>query len=277
VLESPLAGIPLVLDMVDVDSAKWAALAASTAGPRSWIYSREARTLAAFERTIATRANATLVTTEREREMLAGIAPAATVSVVENGVDVEAFRPPDRPVASSTVVFCGVMNYPPNEDGAIWMAREVWPNVRRAHPEARLEIVGSHPTRAVRALADTAAGVVVTGHVLDVRVHLWKAAVAVAPLRTARGVQNKVLEAVAAGLSVVVTPVVYRGVPAEIQPACDVADAAGTFADAVARSLTEPPHARHARAARVNFRSLNWDHRLMSIRGIFESSLGPSR
>jgi sugar transferase (PEP-CTERM/EpsH1 system associated) len=272
-LEPPLAGVPLVLDMVDVDSAKWAALAASTAGPRSWIYSREARTLAAFERTIASRANATLVTTERERDTLAEIAPGVTVSVVENGVDVGAFRPPGPPAASSTVVFCGVMNYPPNEDGAIWLAREVWPSVRRAQADARLEIVGSHPTRAVRAVADAAAGVFVTGHVPDVRAYLWKAAVAVAPLSTARGVQNKVLEAVAAGLPVVVTPAVGRGIPAKMQPACDVAETSATFAEAIAKWLAEPPHARRACADRVNLTLLSWERQLASIRPIVERAL----
>ena len=109
------------------------------------------------------------------------------------------------------------MNYPPNEEGAVWLARDVWPLVRRARPDARLSLVGSSPTRRVQQL-ESAREVVVTGHVDDVRPHLWQAAVAAAPLLTARGVQNKVLEAVAAGLPTVVTPVVLAGVPTEFRP-----------------------------------------------------------
>src|SRR5262249_5585341 len=128
------------------------------------------------------------------------------------------------PAASQTVVFCGVMNYPPNVEGAIWLAREVWPRVRRAVPSARLELVGASPTPAVPSLASGREDVIVTGHVDDVRAHLWGAAVAAAPLLTARGVQNKVLEAVAAGLPTVVTPVVLDGVPPEVRPGCVMAN-----------------------------------------------------
>jgi sugar transferase (PEP-CTERM/EpsH1 system associated) len=274
-LAPPLKDLPLVLDMVDVDSAKWSALAGSTSPPASWIYAREARTLMAFERVIAEHARATLVTTELERETLVAIAPGATILAVENGVDIQALRPPGPPVASSTVVFCGVMNYPPNEDGAVWLARHVWPAVRTARPDARLEIVGSHPTRAVRALADTTAGIVVTGQVADVRPHLWAAAVSAAPVRTARGVQNKVLEAVAASLPVVVTPTVYKGVPADIRPACETAETPELFAEALVKYLAESPQVRRARFANLNLLSRSWEHQLGGLRQVFERAQRP--
>ena len=169
----------------------------------------------------------------------------------------QSLRPTGPPPASQTVVFCGVMNYPPNDEGAVWLAREVWPRVRLARPDARLELVGSFPTSQVRQLANAADGVVVTGHVDDVRPHLWQAAVAAAPLQTARGVQNKVLEAVAAGLPAVVTPVVLEGVPAEVRPACAPAGDAFAFADRAhrfPRALAgSAPPGRRAGRRRVHF------------------------
>jgi sugar transferase (PEP-CTERM/EpsH1 system associated) len=276
VLEEPLRNIPLVLDMVDVDSAKWATLAASSAPPRSWIYAREARTLARFERTITRCARTTLVTTEAERETLARIAPGAAIEVVENGVDVDALRPPGPPVESATIVFCGVMNYPPNVDGAIWLAREVWPIVRRTRPDARLEIVGSNPARAVRALADPRADIVVTGAVPDVRPYLWGAAAAVAPLRTARGVQNKVLEAVAAGLPVVITQAVSVGLPVAVRGLCYTAEGRSDWAGALTRLLELRPASRQALIPPGIVHALRWSVRLRNLEGAV-SRAGQSR
>jgi len=265
VMRPPLSTLPLVLDMVDVDSAKWAALARTSAWPRSWIYEREARLLARFETEIAGRAFATLLTTKRERDTLRAMAPGARIDVVQNGVDAEALRPRGAPSASQSVAFCGVMNYPPNEQGAVWLAREVWPRVRQTWPAATLELVGSSPTPSVKALASPEGGVVVTGHIDDVRPYLWGAAVAAAPLLTARGIQNKVLEAVAAGLPVVVTPVVSEGVPPEVRPACVVADGPEAFAEALVRLLGRAPEERRRLASRADVISISWDRRLAGL------------
>jgi polysaccharide biosynthesis protein PslH len=265
VVRPPLDRFPLVLDMVDVDSAKWAALAATSALPRSWIYAREARTLETFEISIARRAFATTLTTDKERDTLQALVPGARIAVMQNGVDADALRPPGQPAASETVVFCGVMNYPPNEEGAVWMAQEIWPLVRQARPAARLELVGSHPTRRVQQLASDAAGVIVTGAVEDVRPHLWGAAVSAAPLLTARGVQNKVLEAVAAGLPVVVTPTVLEGVPDEFRPACTVAGDAAAFAGALSDLLGQSAGERRQLAARADVGSVSWARCLAPI------------
>ena len=260
-----LANVPLIVDMVDVDSAKWSALARATTFPKSRIYRREARCLAEFERRAVRRAFATLITTEAERATLLALAPDARVEVVQNGVDAEALRPVGAPSSSATVVFCGVMNYEPNEQGALWLAREVWPKVRARRPDARLQLVGSSPTAALRALHGEDGTIEVTGSVPDVRPYLWNAAVAVAPLLVARGVQNKVLEAVAAGLPTVATPVVMTGVPPEVQPACLTADGAGAFASAIVDLLEKTPADRRAIATRANVSSLTWDERLRGV------------
>jgi sugar transferase (PEP-CTERM/EpsH1 system associated) len=267
----PLSSFPLVVDMLDVDSLKWSALSATARVPRTWIYAREARTLAAFERALAANALATVVVTEREREALAAIAPDARLEVIPNGVDYAHLAPSAPAGSSNDVVFCGVMNYSPNADGAVWMANEVWPAVRAEVPEARLKIVGSSPSSAVLGLRSIP-GVDVTGAVPDVRPYLWNGAVGIAPLQVARGVQNKVLEAVAAGLPVVITPPVAAGLPAAVTAACRTATAARDFADHVVAFLRMPPEARRAIASSVDLAPLAWEARLRPFVALLEEA-----
>jgi sugar transferase (PEP-CTERM/EpsH1 system associated) len=267
-----LRRFPFVLDMVDVDSAKWRALAVTTSGPRSWVYAREARLLRRFEAAAARHAFATLVVTEKERETMEAIAPGSRVEVVQNGVDVDEFRPSSEADRAPVVVFCGVMDYPPNAEGARWLVREVWPSVRARRPGARLQLVGSRPTPAVQSLTDPNFGVEVTGQVRDVRPYLWRAAIAAAPLLTARGIQNKVLEAVAAGLPVVVTPVVSEGLPAEVLRACVIAGDAVGFADRIVELLERTPTGRHQVAARADLDQLTWKRRLEPLRPLLQAA-----
>jgi sugar transferase (PEP-CTERM/EpsH1 system associated) len=273
-VERPLAGWPLVIDLVDVDSFKWRTLAATARPPLRWIYQREATRLAAFEARAARSAFATVVVNDRERDVLAGIVPDARIDVVPSGVDVSYWRPPDDPRPSADVVFCGIMNYAPNIEAAIWMASDVWPLVRERRPDAQLRLVGSEPTSRVQSLHDVARGVEVTGHVTDVRPYLWNAAVSVAPLHTARGIQNKVLEAVAAGLPVVVTPVVAEGLPSQILPGCQVADDATSFADAIVTKLALSPAERRSAAARADLRPLAWPARLGPLIDLLQAASG---
>jgi glycosyltransferase involved in cell wall biosynthesis len=163
------------------------------------------------------------------------------------------------------VVFCGVMNYTPNEDAAVWMARHVWPAVRARRPDARLLLVGSDPSTRVQALADAETRVEVTGTVSDVRPYLWNAAVSVAPLLTARGTQNKVLEAVACGLPAVVTDVVAEGLPPQVLPACAIATTPAAFADAIAALLEATPAQRRAMVDRAAPSSLSWERSLIPL------------
>jgi len=156
------------------------------------------------------------------------------------------------------VMFCGVMNYRPNETAAIWLAREVWPLVRARRADARLILVGSDPTPAVKRLAVSDSTVEVTGGVPDVRPYLWGSAVATAPLSAALGVQNKVLEAVAAGLPVVVTPIVMAGLPSEVAGACTVAATAPDFAASIVHLLECTPAERRAIAERADVAALSW-------------------
>ncbi|MBL8286376.1 MAG: TIGR03087 family PEP-CTERM/XrtA system glycosyltransferase [Rubrivivax sp.] len=202
------ADLPMLVDFVDVDSAKWAAYAGRKRWPMSWIYAREGRTLLAEERRIAARARAGFFATGKEAQLFRSLAPesAARCFALDNGVDAAFFAPAiqrSSPFApgEAAVVFTGAMDYWPNEDAVRWFAAEVLPQLRARRPDVRFYIVGRNPTSAVCSLAGD--GVVVTGTVSDVRPYLQHAAVVVAPLRLARGVQNKVLEAMAMQRAVV--------------------------------------------------------------------------
>jgi sugar transferase (PEP-CTERM/EpsH1 system associated) len=269
-MEPPLAGVPFVLDMVDVDSEKWRSLAARTSPPISWIYRREAYTLAAFERDASRRAGAVMVVTEQERATLHAVAPAARIRVVPNGVDVDRFaRPDDGLPREPTVVFCGMMNYTPNVQAVSWFAERVWPLVLANRPDARFVIVGANPSPAVQALPNRHQSIVVTGPVEDVRPHLWRATVAVAPLHIARGLQNKVLEALAAGLPVVITSAVAAGLPGGCRAACAIADEAGAVARAVIDALARAQPAPILTESHLA--ELRWETRLQGVRDLVDA------
>jgi sugar transferase (PEP-CTERM/EpsH1 system associated) len=261
----PLAGIPCVLDMIDADSAKWSALGQTSRLPLRWIYQREARLLARFEALAIRKAFATLVVNENERAALRALAPEAPIHVIENGVDLTSFAPATTNKPSSSVVFCGVMNYEPNVRGAVWLARTVWPLVRAARPDARLILVGSSPSQEVAALASETSRVMVTGTVADVKPYLWGSAVAAAPLQIARGIQNKVLEAIAAGLPCVVTRRVADGLPREVGGACRVADSAEEFSTALLDLLERSPAERRRLAFSADLSRLRWSARLRTL------------
>jgi glycosyltransferase involved in cell wall biosynthesis len=151
------------------------------------------------------------------------------------------------------------MDYGPNVDGVLWFAREVWPAIRTRRPDAWLTIVGARPATAVRQLASVENGIEVTGTVPDVREYLWDAAVSVAPLQTARGLQTKVLETLAAGLPPVVTSQVFEGLPDNVRAACRVSDERGRFADHVLALLDLSGPERRAIASRASLDGMSWD------------------
>ncbi len=213
----------LILDMQDIDSEKWTSYAAQSAWPMRLIWAREGRTLLAYERAAAHACDSTLLVTEKEARRFIELAPesAARIDWLEHGVDAERFAPgpfPDPyaglPGAGPDIVFTGNMDYWPNADAAIWFAREAMPGLRQRWPELRFHVVGANPGAEVLQLAQLA-GVHVTGRVADVRPYVAHAALAVAPLRIARGIQNKVLEAMAMAKPVVASPGAFEGIRAE--------------------------------------------------------------
>jgi sugar transferase (PEP-CTERM/EpsH1 system associated) len=202
-----------VLDMVDVDSCKWSRYAAETSPPMKWIYAAEARRLRTIEagRHETFDALTVISRAEAERYRLA-VGDHPRLTVVGNGVDLDYFHPLP-PGDRRTFVFTGVLNYKPNVDAVLWFARDVMPALRMRVRGARLLVVGRDPGPQIKEL-DGRAGVEVIGAVPDVRPMLAQAAAAVAPLRIAPGVQNKVLEAMACARPVVCSPAAARGIDA---------------------------------------------------------------
>ena len=207
----PFAGVPAVLDMVDVDSAKWEQYSRFASPSGRLVYGLEARRLQAYEATLAGKFESIVLATGNETRQLQGFAPAARAVTIPNGVDLDFFQPLDLPKAESpTLVFTGQMDYFANVDGMVHFARHVFPRLRQRFAGLELLIVGRSPAPAVKALGDLP-GVMVTGAVGDVRPFLSRAWVFVAPLRIAQGVQNKVLEAMASHLPVVCSDRVMAG------------------------------------------------------------------
>ena len=206
---------PRFVDLVDVDSQKWFDYAEAARGPKHALYTLEGHRVRKLEREIADWANATFIVSPAECEVFDGFTRAGAGTVATNGVDLEYFRPqpdvPTRPICA----FVGGLDYFPNIDGAIWFATEIWPAIRTRHPEAEFHIIGRKPTPAVLRL-NAIGGVRVIADVPDVRPHLAGAALAVCPIRVARGLQNKVLEAMAMAKPTLAAPAAIRAIRAEV-------------------------------------------------------------
>ncbi len=210
-----------VLDMQDIDSEKYALYARQARWPMRAVWRREAATLLAYERRAAAACDVTFLVTEPETRRFAELAPetADRLAWIEMGVDLDRFSPAlrfDSPYRDRGphIVFTGNMDYWPNADAVTWFADAVLPSLRRRWHGVQFHIVGNNPGRDVRRLGQHD-GVRVTGLVPDVRPYLAHAAVSVSPLRMARGVQNKVLEAMAMGRPVVASRQAFQGVRAE--------------------------------------------------------------
>jgi sugar transferase (PEP-CTERM/EpsH1 system associated) len=202
--------VPRIMEFGDLDSLKWRQYAERSRIPLKWIYGLEERRLLAYERRIARSFSHSLVHTELEKRDFQRLIPGVPVAVVGNGVDLDYFRSTGTTKQPASIVFTGVMDYRPNVDAVIWFCNEILPVIQAAIPDANFTICGSRPVRAVMRLSNLS-GVTVTGSVPDTRPYLDRAEVFVAPLRIARGVQNKLLEALAMGLPCVVSTAAWNG------------------------------------------------------------------
>jgi sugar transferase (PEP-CTERM/EpsH1 system associated) len=274
----PHARLPRIMHFGELDSDKWRQYAQRSAPPMRWIYRREHRTLLEFERRIARAFAANVVCTALERDVFEHAIPGAPCTVLPNGVDLAHFAPAWAGREPGRIVFTGVMDYLPNAEGCAWFVREIFPRVRSAVSGASFAIVGANPTAAVQRLARES-GVTVTGRVPDTRDWLAKASVAVAPLRIARGIQNKVLEAMAMGLPVVGTSAATQGVAAVEGRELLVRDEPASFAAAVADLLREPERALAVgRAARgYTERHCDWERVFAPLDGLLERAAAATR
>ena len=224
VLGNEMSSLHKVIQFADIDSDKWRQYAEKTRGIMHWIYQREHRTLAKFERYVAGKFAVSCFISDNEtqlfREMVAD-QPALHdhIQTLSNGIDCDFFSPSaktqldeDYPLAQQNyVIFTGAMNYWANADAVTWFVETIWPKVHQALPDSKFYIVGSSPTKEVQELQHIP-GVVVTGRVEDVRPYLHHAKAAVAPMQIARGIQNKILEAMAMEKPVLTTGLGIEGI-----------------------------------------------------------------
>ncbi len=249
----------VVIDLCDVDSAKFQTYADN--GERPWLNRREVRLLAGVEEALGHRADATVLISEAEAALYRSRlqAPAGVrVEVLGNGVDAAFFDPravrPHPVIAARPgphFVFTGQMDYPPNEQAALWAIACFLPAIRQVHPAAELHVVGRKPTPALLAAGENP-GVTIWGEVPDVRPFLAAATCVLAPLMLARGVQNKVLEAMAMARPVLLTPEAATGIAGEDGRHWLITPADGEVMPRRALSLLadSPAQARLGRAAR---------------------------
>jgi polysaccharide biosynthesis protein PslH len=265
----------MILDLVDVDSEKWRAYARQCFWPASQLYGLEARLLGHYESLAADLFHEVLLVSEAEAALFRSLGGKnGHVRNLSNGVDLDYFSPPhsEAPSTSLKTVFCGAMDYLPNIDAVVWFANSVLPVLRQHLPEASFWIVGTNPTPQVRALA-AKPGVRVTGAVEDVRPFVAEAALSVAPIRIARGVQNKVLEAMAMGKAVLATPQAFEGIEAVAGQDLAVApDAPEPFAAAALHLLTDAggAAAMGVRARQCMEQRYTWAARLAPLQALLE-------
>lgn len=239
-----LAGVPAVVDLVDVDSQKWFDYAQRAAPLKRAAFRLEGHRVRQLEQRAARRARALLVVSEPEAALCRQVCPSAMVHTVSNGVDLQYFgaAPAQGPrdAGGPECVFVGALDYRANIEGVTWFCQHVWPQVRERYPGAMFTLVGRKPAPAVAGLASLA-GVNVVGSVPDVRPYLWRATVAVAPLLVARGIQNKVLEALAAQQAVVATPQALEGLDLVAGEHAWCAESPPEWVVALSRLFDDPP------------------------------------
>lgn len=260
-LEKPAGARPRLVDLCDADSAKWTQYAAQKSGPMAWVYGREGRHLQRYEHEVIDWADAAFAISPAEAAVLAqGRTPGPSkpqthspevqspevywpeVHWYGNGVDSAFFDPalsfPPLGEAAD-IVFVGMMDYWANVDAVQWFMDACWARVRSASPKATLAIVGARPPEAIQQLSNRD-GVRVTGWVEDVRPWLQQAKVVIAPMRIARGVQNKVLEAMAMACPVVATSAAAEGLALEQGAEILVEDDPEAFAKVVVSTIDHP-------------------------------------
>jgi sugar transferase (PEP-CTERM/EpsH1 system associated) len=275
-----LPAVPMLVDFVDVDSAKWTAYVPQHRWPMSWVYAREGCKLLAYERAVTAQARQAFFVTPNEVALFLQSAPEGRGRVASlcNGVDADFFSPdpawpspygPDE----RAVVFTGAMDYWPNIDAAVWFATEAMPALRQRHPDLRFYIVGRDPAAKLQALAGE--HTVVTGTVPDVRPYLQHAAAVVAPLRVARGIQNKILEAMAMAQPVVTVPGCAEAIGATDVQGLLRAEQLPAFVEAADRLLGDPTQtARLGEQAReFVLAHFSWNAHLRGIDRFIESTV----
>ncbi len=264
-----------VIDFVDVDSDKWQQYAAQKPWPLSWVYRREARCLLALEQALADQFDAGLFVSSAEADLFHRLSPqtAHKIGFYNNGVNCDYFDPDFdeagpriNPYAEGSIplVFTGAMDYWPNVDAVVWFVESVLPELLRVNPKITFTIVGGSPVRSVRRLSQHP-GVAVTGRVADVRPFLKYAVAAVAPMRIARGVQNKVLEAMAMACPVLVSDKGLEGIAATDREEVLLAETADDYQEIITALLNDEYPLIGERARQCVVKGFSWQQNLPEV------------
>lgn len=252
--------LPALVDFVDADSKKWEELSLASQGLKKFIFGLEHRRIKRLEKQILEQSKLSIVTTEQDKNILKRIVSDSNIEVVQNGVDVERFRRVGTERNGKRVLFVGMMNYEPNIDAMIYFTKDIWPLVIEKCKDATLQIVGANPVSKVRKL-DKLKGVSVVGTVEDVVPYYEKANVFIAPLRMGRGVQNKILEAMAMELPVVTTNEPCQAIGAAEAEGVISCEDSNQFAEDVIELLDNEEQRIKLGASARNFveRNYSWD------------------
>jgi sugar transferase (PEP-CTERM/EpsH1 system associated) len=237
-----------ILDMADIDSDKWRQYAENKPWYSRWIYSREQKILAKHEQQILQDFEAVTFITDEEAALFRTMSPSSNqekIYTLSNGVDTNYFDPQSEfdltdlpPLASPAICFTGAMDYWANVDAVIWFCKNVWPEVIAKVPTCTFYIVGGKPPAKVMQLK-ALQGIIVAGRVPDVRPYLAASTLAIAPMRIARGVQNKVLEAMAMAMPVVMTSMGQEGIQVDAAQKALVHDEPLVMAKSIIRLLEQ--------------------------------------
>jgi len=270
----------VVVDFVDIDSDKWRQYADRKSWPMKQVYAREARTLFKLEKRVAGAVDAAAFVSEDEAALFRTMTPGVDANIhgIANGVDCVFFDPgsagespyvPDR----TNLVFTGAMDYWANVDAVCWFADDIFPRIRDSLPDCAFWVVGANPSPEVVKLGERD-GITVTGRVEDVRPYIAHATISVAPLRVARGIQNKVLEAMALEKAVVATPQAMEGISAIDREEVLVAETAIEFSDTVKALAAAPDRDLvGGRARRRVLESYGWLTSLQKFESILEGDV----
>lgn len=268
------AGLSTIVDFVDVDSDKWRQYSLSKTGISKWVYQREFEKLGIFETKVAKHAKYSLFVSPQEADLFKLQIPDKDkdkVLGILNGVDTEFFDPKSTNIEPFEervdVAFTGAMDYWANIDAVLWFSKRIWPLIRDHHPNATFYIVGGSPSSAVLAL-DGEQGIRVTGRVKDVRPYIAKAKVVVAPMKIARGIQNKVLEGMAMEKPIVATSMAIEGIEGRNED-INIVNEESAFCQTVCGYLTQDVKATESREWIMQH--LQWDSTLAVLSPMFES------
>ncbi len=277
-LPQPIS-IPVVADFVDVDSAKWAQYAQRSSFPIRSVFAREASKMAEYEMKWLRASAATIVTTPQEAALLRRGA-LSPIEVIANGVEMPKASAselsPEIRALQPYVLFVGTMDYLPNTDAVKYFASDILPLVHKQHPELNFVIAGRNPSRRVRKLGSRP-GVIVTGTLPEVETYLAGSSAVVAPFRIAQGIQNKLLEALAAGKPVVSTSGPAAAIGARNGETLLIADTPQEFASAIVTLLDHPEmHSRFDKGPDFVRRHFSWHENLNQLEQVLQRVVGPS-